>query len=115
VETTLTCTKCDLVRTPQEQTASPACPRCGSYDTSITTQDHATALEQQVDIEKSYFQKNWPVLLVIVALTLGSPFLGLIVSGWPGVATGEALGIITTIVGFYAGTLVHERDRHHFH
>jgi len=60
---------------------------------------------------RTYWQKR-PVLLVgVVLLALGSPFVGLILAGLPGVVFGLVLSVASLIGGFFALTRVREIDR----
>ena len=77
------------------------------------TQDvtvHAPALELKLELHKpkieiNYFNKNWPILMIIIFLTIGSPFLGLVV---PDPVTNIRISLLINIINFslsfYAGT-----------
>ena len=57
---------------------------------------------------REYYEKH-PVLLPgVIGITIGAPFLGLLLAGWVGVAAGIAIGGITFLLGLRAMTKVRE-------
>jgi hypothetical protein len=52
--------------------------------------------------EDRFHEKNQPVWWAMVWLTIGSPFLGLFLMGWPGLILGLALNGIFYWLGLYA-------------
>lgn len=68
---------------------------------------HATASLRWQHVRERY--EKHPVLLpIVIAITLASPFLGLIVAGWVGVIVGLAMSIMTFLLGLRAVTKVRE-------
>jgi len=59
-----------------------------------------------------HFWERRPILLVVVVtLTIGSPFAGLFLSGWPGVVVGLVVSVVTAGLGLLAVTRVQEVTR----
>lgn len=60
-----------------------------------------------------YYEKHKVLLPVVVGITLGSPFLGLVLAGWSGVVVGLAIGLLAFLLGLRAVTKVREiREGH---
>ena len=57
---------------------------------------------------REYYEKHPLPLVVVIAVTVGSPFLGLVFAGWIGVAVGLLIGVTALVVGFLAVTKVRE-------
>ena len=53
-------------------------------------------------IHEESLQKNWPILIIIILLALGTPLLGLVFSGLLGIVVGIACNIVTLIIGLDA-------------
>lgn len=79
---------------------------------SSKQQPRLTAFINADRIEK-YLKLHWPILSVVIVVTLGSPFLGLVMSGWRGVVVSLVIGLTTFFLSFYAGTR-YERITHLF-
>jgi len=60
---------------------------------------------------REYYEKNIPVLIVVLFITVGTPLLGLWIVGMPGVILGLALGGIAFILGPKATIKVREKWR----
>ncbi len=87
------------------------CPNCGSMDRSIAVHDKAViAAEEGVSLTtlREYWERNKLLLLVVVIITIGSPFLGLVLAGWTGVGVGLVLSLCSLVTGFFAVTKVRE-------
>lgn len=89
------------------------CPQCGSLNRALDqVVDEFVLVEEKMRWEsvRTYWQRR-PVLLSIVAAgTLGTPFLGLALGGWPGVLIGLIAGPALFVGGALALTRVHERE-----
>jgi hypothetical protein len=90
------------------------CPNCGKTGKTIEIE-----LVSEVNIATSlswvkrreYVQKR-PVLNVLLwAVTIGSPFIGLLAGGPIGVAIGLVVGLVTQLLGPYAITKIIETER----
>jgi hypothetical protein len=57
---------------------------------------------------REYYEKHPLPLVVVILVTVGSPFLGLLLGGWIGVAIGLLIGVTALVVGFLAVTKVRE-------
>lgn len=92
--------------------ASGPCPLCGGERRRITARDtiNLTITERCVKT-REYFENHPRMLVAVIALTLGSFVIGLVVAGPVGVAIGLVLGIICLFIGFYARTKVREIER----
>lgn len=60
---------------------------------------------------REYWEKRPLPLLAVVGITIGSPFLGLFVAGWIGVAVGLVVGVAAFVGGLFAITRVREITR----
>jgi hypothetical protein len=60
---------------------------------------------------REYWEKRPVLLAVVVLLTIGSPFAGSFLSGWPGVLVGLTVSVITAGLGLLAVTKVREIRR----
>ena len=54
----------------------------------------------------TYYEKDRIRLLIVLCITLGSPFLGLITAGFPGILIGLVFSVAGFIYGLYAITKV---------
>jgi len=90
---------------------SGPCPRCGDI-----RKTHDVHIEETLHLEGSmhwqhvreYYEKHQVLLAVVIIVTVGSPFLGLVLAGWIGVAVGLLIGATALVVGFRAVTKVRE-------
>ena len=57
---------------------------------------------------REFWEKRPFLLTVVVILTVGSPFAGLFLSGWPGVIVGLLVSVITAGLSLLAVTKVRE-------
>jgi hypothetical protein len=55
---------------------------------------------------REYWEKHPVLLPVVLAIVLGSPFLGLVLAGWAGVLVGLAISVVGFVVGLFAVTRV---------
>lgn len=53
------------------------------------------------------------LLPVVIGITVGSPFLGLVFAGWVGVVVGLVIGLATFFMGLRAVTKIREVTRGH--
>jgi len=60
---------------------------------------------------REYWEKRPLPLLAVVGITIGSPFLGLFVAGWIGVAVGLVVGVAAFVGGLFAISRVREITR----
>ena len=51
------------------------------------------------DVFREYYEKHPLSLAVVIALTVGSSLLGLVLTGWVGVAVGLLIGLIAFLIG----------------
>jgi len=85
------------------------CPQCGDPHKT-----HRIAINSTVGFAGSlgllhvhtYYEKHPIVLAVLIVVTVGSPFIGLALTGWTGVAVGLVISALTFIIGFCAVTKV---------
>lgn len=109
-------TKCSGCGLPLFDECDLPCPACG--DTRRTTEHqvedlvhfHDSVAWQQV---REYYEHHPFLLPLVVVITIGAPFLGLILAGWLGIVVGLAVGIATFFLGLRAVTTVREiREGH---
>ena len=60
---------------------------------------------------REYWEKRPLPLLGVIVLTIGSPFLGLVLAGWVGVVVGLVISIAAFAGGIFAITRVREITR----
>ena len=60
---------------------------------------------------REFLEKRPGVLAVVIAITIVSPFLGLVLAGWVGVAVGLVLSGIAYFIGPSALTKIIEIER----
>ena len=60
-----------------------------------------------------YYERHPILLPLVILITVGSPFLGLVLAGWLGVVVGLVIGVVAFILGLRAVTKVREiREGH---
>jgi len=87
------------------------CPKCGdtrkTQDKNIEgTLRFSGSLGWQRTHE--YYERHPILLPLVLAISIGSPFLGLILAGWIGVVVGLVIAVVTFILGLRAVTNVRE-------
>jgi uncharacterized oligopeptide transporter (OPT) family protein len=60
---------------------------------------------------KTYFEKQPVLFPIVVVITIGSPFIGLFLAGWPGVFFGLVISIFSFLLGLKAVTKVIDREK----
>ena len=60
---------------------------------------------------REYLEKRPVPVAFWVIITFGSPFLGLLLAGWPGVLAGLGVTAVSTLLGFFAVTKIREIER----
>jgi len=64
------------------------------------------------EILRTYYEKSLPWLLVLVAVTIVSGLVGgLVLSGWPSVASAFAFSVVSFVVGLRAVSRVRSVER----
>lgn len=93
---------------------SGPCPHCGEVGQNVhVVLSNSVVVTDSLSGEKrrEYYQKNKKVLLVVIAITVISPFLGLVILGPLGVIVGLALGGVSYYLGPMAATKIIEREK----
>ena len=72
-----------------------------------------TALPPTVETRREFYEKNPKVKWAVIGIAIVSPFLGLVISGLPGVLVGLLLALISYLIGPLAATKVREIQRFH--
>lgn len=62
---------------------------------------------------REYWQQRPFVIVFVVALTLGAPFVGLFLGGLAGVVVGLVVSVLSLVFGVFAITKVREVTRPH--
>jgi hypothetical protein len=60
---------------------------------------------------REYWEKRPFVILLVVALTLGSPLVGMFLAGLAGVVIGLLISVLSLVLGLFAITRVREVTR----
>src|SRR6266446_3692707 len=90
---------------------SGPCPRCGDtgkiYDVPIEGTLHFKGSLQLTHV-REYYENHPAVLAFVIILTVASSFIGLVLTGWIGVAVGLVIGTIAFFVSPRAAIKVRE-------
>ena len=90
-------TKCSGCGEPLPYNSNQPCPKCGD-----TRKTYSAIINEAVHVSESlgwqhiheYYERNPILLPTVFVITIGSPFLGLILAGWSGVAVGLVIGLV---------------------
>ncbi|WP_321528844.1 hypothetical protein [Sedimenticola selenatireducens] len=90
------------------------CPECGQKGRRISI-----GIAEEIDVaghitwerRREFYEKKPLVLATAIAITIGAPFLGLFLIGWPGVIAGLVLGGAAFWIGPVAVIKVREIER----
>jgi hypothetical protein len=77
------------------------------HEITLTSTAHATTSLSWSHIHEYLDSHRWLLALVVV-VTIGSPFLGLVLASWAGVAVSLVIGVATFFVSLRAITRVRE-------
>ena len=105
------CSNCDY---PLEPSHQGPCPRCGEIGKTVEVHvSEEVHLSSSLSWEKraEFLQHRRLLSVTLWTITLGSPLLGFIVEGMPGVVVGLVIGVITQAIGPLAVTKVREITR----
>jgi hypothetical protein len=89
-------------------------PACGKDGRTLEVRVHDTVgVKDSLSLEsrREFYKKNPVVILVVIAITLASSLLGLVLTGWPGIAIGLVLGSLSYYIGPFAVIKVREINR----
>lgn len=104
-------TKCSGCGEPLPEGFAKPCPKCGdtrkTHDVSIHESVTATDPMSWQHIHE-YYERHPVLLPIVMGITMGSPFLGLVLAGWVGVLAGLFIGLIAFFLGLRAVTKVRE-------
>lgn len=107
------CINCGHILSPQH---SGPCPECGEEGKKIGfTINRTLHFKRSLSWEtrKEYYEKHKGALGVVIAITVASPFLGLVLVGPIGVVVGLAVGGLAYYLGPKAVTKVIEKTKGH--
>jgi hypothetical protein len=107
----VTCAQCGTTLT-FDHDRTP-CPKCGSLNRALDeVVDEVILVEEKARWEslRLYWERKPMLLTVVAAGTLGSPFIGLALAGWPGVIIGALAGVALFAGGAFALTHVREKE-----
>jgi hypothetical protein len=109
-------TRCSACGEPLSLDHVGPCPKCGdtrkTHDVHIqeTVHAHASLAWQHIH---EYYERHKVLLPFVLVITVASPFLGLVLAGWPGIVVGLVIGLATFLLGLRAVTKVREiREGH---
>lgn len=87
------------------------CPKCGNTGKTYRVRMKAVA-EGVASLSwkhtREYYERHPVLLSVVICITLGSPFLGLVIAGWGGVIVGLIVALLAFFLGVHAITRVRE-------
>jgi hypothetical protein len=89
------------------------CPSCGKIGKELKVIGAGGAVgggRASVETQRSFSERNRKAFIVIIVITVGSPFVGLLVSGIPGLLIGLVLSAISYFLGPNAVTEVVEKQ-----
>ena len=87
------------------------CPKCGGTSRHWKVELHATSqviASLRYLHTREYWEKHPVLLPLVLAIVVGSPFLGLVLAGWSGVL----VGLFVSVVGFALGLFAVTKVRH---
>lgn len=90
------------------------CPECGKKGRRILIDvagEFDVAGHVTWEKRREFYEQRPLALASVIALTVGAPFLGLVLVGWAGVVAGLMLGAVAYWVGTLAITKVREIER----
>ena len=61
---------------------------------------------------REFLEKRPLTMWLLIVLTFSSPFIGLVLSGWPGMIVGLIIALLAFVLGPYAVMKVVESDRY---
>ena len=99
---------------PNAELRGKPCPECGStqkiYDAHHSAEVTLSAFLTGEAI-RTFWEKNWWVIILVVVLSLISSCIGLYIPGLLGAAVSFLIAVIGFVVGLYALTRVREIRR----
>jgi len=104
-------TVCKWCGTPLPLNYSGPCPKCGKEGRMVflTLKESVTLKESlKWKVQKEFLEENPKIKWILIAITLVSPLIGLVLSGVIGVIIGIGLGILSLLLGPYAVIKVRE-------
>jgi hypothetical protein len=111
METVLQSTRCSACGEPLPDNFAAPCPKCADIRKTINVDVHETVHAQDSlgwQLVHEYRERHPVLFPLVLAITIGSPFLGLVLAGWLGVVVGLAIAILTFFLGLSAVTKVRE-------
>ncbi len=111
VARTVKCADCGTVLNLENPPRT--CPKCGSEAQVVelrATDPLPVSMREKVSLTtiREFYEKNHAVLWAVIAITIISPFLGLVLIGWVGVIVGLILGVASFLLSPFAVTKVRE-------
>ncbi len=81
------------------------CPRCGKIGKKVFAEFSETIFLKDVlssELRREFFEENSLIKWILIFISIVSPFLGLIISGWNGVLIGLVISIVNYVLGPYS-------------
>ncbi len=115
-EYSMKCTDCGE---ELEWNSEEPCPTCGSVYKTGEVKIKLPPLGigakvSEISREERGNDINKPLLILVLIITFGSPFLGLFISGFVGVVIGLIISACTLYMGYKAITKTRDTDTHHY-
>jgi len=110
-ERTEKCAHCGTELAPSHTGACPSCGKEGR-NISLTLRDSINVTSSlSWETRQEYYEKHKGALGAVIAITVLSPFLGLVLVGWVGIVIGLGLGGLAYYLGPKAVTKVIEKTK----
>jgi hypothetical protein len=109
-------TRCSGCGEPLPDNYTLPCPTCGDTRKNLNVSVHEVAHAQDSlrwQLIHEYYERHPVLFPLVLAITIVSPFLGLVFAGWFGVSIGLIVGVITFLVGLHAVTKVRQIQEGH--
>ena len=103
------CSHCGQERSEKDK---GLCSNCGKTEKTYSVHIKGNGLKISGSLSwkhtKEYYKKNYRIHFLVIAITLGSPFIGLFFAGIPGVIAGLIFGLLSYLLGAKAVMKVKE-------
>lgn len=106
--------QCKRCGSPLDLNHSGPCPKCGQVGKAIKIEISETLeLKDSLSIarRREFYETNKPVKNIIIAITILSPCIGLVLSGFVGFLVGLAVGVFSYFLSPYAVIKVRDKER----
>ena len=103
------CSHCGQERSEKDK---GPCPNCGKTGKTfiVNVKENGLRISGSLNWKhtREYYEKNSGIHYVVIAITIGSPFVGLFIAGISGVLVGLIFGLLSYFIGPKAATKIRE-------